>query len=74
MDTLSQRLMVARRRAGLTQIQLSVKAGISVNSVTTAERFSFATPRTLEKLAKALGVRVGDLVPPTPASTNEFDA
>ena len=51
-----------REAAGLTQVELAQKMGVAQNSISTWETET-ALPKTsmLFKLAKALGVTVGDL-------------
>jgi transcriptional regulator with XRE-family HTH domain len=60
-----QRIRVQR---GMTQAQLAEKAGVSrgyvaqIESPATARHHRTPSRRTLEKLAKALGINVGELV------------
>jgi transcriptional regulator with XRE-family HTH domain len=56
-------ILRARRRVRLTQAQLAVKAGLSIATVSLAERFGVVTDRTLERLAAALGVDAKELRP-----------
>lgn len=50
-------LLTLRRRAGLTQFQLAVRAGLSEKSIVRIERGQAnPTAETLQKLASALGV------------------
>jgi ribosome-binding protein aMBF1 (putative translation factor) len=53
-----------RERAGLNQSELAEKAGLTQSHVSRLENAGHsATHMTLEKIAKALGVTVGDLDP-----------
>jgi DNA-binding XRE family transcriptional regulator len=53
-----------RERARLTQVQLAEKAGLPQSHVSRLENAEHsATNLTLEKIAKALGVAVGDIDP-----------
>lgn len=52
----------AREAAGLTQMDLAAKAGVSVVSIVLAEKMRQATPAMAERLAAALGVPVEQLV------------
>jgi transcriptional regulator with XRE-family HTH domain len=56
-------LRAARTRAGLTQLQLAVKAGLHLATVAIAERGARMSPETLRKLAGALGVPSEELQP-----------
>ena len=53
----------ARLRAGLTQVQLSARSGVSVVVIGMAERWQAVTLRTAERLAPVLGVQAADLMP-----------
>lgn len=53
-------LRLARDRAGLTQVALSLSAKLSLGTIRNAER-GIATKRTLARVARALGVAVDDL-------------
>jgi DNA-binding XRE family transcriptional regulator len=56
-------LMPARQRLGLTQRQLASLAGLGQGTITKLERLDRgAYPKTLQKLAVALGVSPADLV------------
>jgi transcriptional regulator with XRE-family HTH domain len=60
---MAQRIQELRERRGLTQEQLAVKAGISRGYLARLETARHdPTLSTLEKLAKALGVKVGRLL------------
>ena len=60
----AQRLQEARKRAGLTQIELGEKAGLKQSYIFELEYGNTnITLRTLEKMAKALDVDVRDLLP-----------
>jgi DNA-binding XRE family transcriptional regulator len=55
--TFPERVRAARMRAGLTQKQLALRAGLSKDLVYHWEReFHGATPRTLQAAARVLGV------------------
>jgi transcriptional regulator with XRE-family HTH domain len=55
--------------AGLTQQELAERAGMSRRSISTLENTKHpARPRTLKKLAGALGVRTQDLAGPGDAA------
>lgn len=56
-------LRPARQRLGLTQRQLASRAGMGQGTITKLERLERgAYPKTLQKLAAALGVSPADLV------------
>jgi transcriptional regulator with XRE-family HTH domain len=56
-------LRLARQRLGLTQRQLASRAGMGQGTITKLERLERgAYPKTLRKLAGALGVSPADLV------------
>jgi transcriptional regulator with XRE-family HTH domain len=56
-------LRLARQRLGLTQRQLASRAGMGQGTITKLERLErVAYPKTLRKLAGALGVSPADLV------------
>jgi transcriptional regulator with XRE-family HTH domain len=61
---LAENLRLARERAGLTQQQLAVAAGLSVSIVSQIEQGKTPDPRvsTVTSLARALGVGIQDLV------------
>jgi len=53
-----------RKKAGLTQEQLAEKMGLSIPSIGYIEMGKhFPKPKNLYKIAKALGVKVGELFP-----------
>ena len=58
----------ARLNAGLTQLQLAGEAGVALETVRRIERGmrTLPHPRTLKALADVLGVRVDELLLPTP--------
>lgn len=64
-DTFSARLRALRAAAGLTQQQLADAAGVHAQTVQHFEYGVKDDPRmsTLRKLAAALGVAPGDLIP-----------
>jgi transcriptional regulator with XRE-family HTH domain len=47
---------------GLSQRQLSLKAGLSAGAVAVVEQRGRAHPETLKKIADVLGVRASELV------------
>jgi transcriptional regulator with XRE-family HTH domain len=50
-----------REALGLSQVRLAVRTGLSLGTVGAFERTGHATPRTLRRLAKALGVDAAQL-------------
>jgi transcriptional regulator with XRE-family HTH domain len=64
MMPLKDRVRELRKAAGLTQQSLAVKAGMSVAAVVQIESGKTPDPRlsTLRALAKAMGVRVEELI------------
>jgi len=56
-------LLAARERLGLTQLQLAVKAGCSIQTISIAERTGHLTPTSAAKLARALECRAEELRP-----------
>ncbi len=61
----SERLRAARRARGLSQVQLSLRAGLHAGKVSQLEHRELVHPRveTVAKLAVALGCKLDDLVP-----------
>jgi transcriptional regulator with XRE-family HTH domain len=59
-----ERIRRARRRLGITQEELSVKTDLHLSSINRIEngKFNPALP-TLNKIARALGVRPRELLP-----------
>lgn len=57
-----------QHRPPLTQERLAYAAGVSVKTVARAERLRRASGATLQKLARALGVPIGDLFEPEEAA------
>ena len=58
------RIREARRQAAITQAELAEKSGISEDSINKLEGGRHSPrPTTLRKLAAALGVDVGELMP-----------
>lgn len=57
-----KRLQTLRKQAGMTQEQLAIQTGVTVESISNIERGLFG-PRfeNLEKIADVLGVEVKDL-------------
>ncbi len=64
MATTGEKLKRLRRGSGLTQVELAGKAGISQSTIAQIETGEPKTPhpRTLKKLAEALGVRPFELL------------
>lgn len=63
MKTLGDRVRGFRNDAGLSQEQLASKAGLTHATVSRIERGAHeGTTRTVRKLAKALGVKVTELM------------
>jgi transcriptional regulator with XRE-family HTH domain len=60
---LSQRLRAYRIARGLSRQALAERAGVGASSIVQMERGARRRPRALLKLAKALGVEVGQLAP-----------
>ena len=59
---LLQSLKRVREERRMTVRQLSARSGISVDSISSFEELRLmASPRTMRKLAEALGVRAEDL-------------
>lgn len=46
----------ARKRQGLSQLELALLADVSLNTVSLAERSGRMSPRTAERIAAALGL------------------
>ena len=65
MRTLSDRLIAARTRAGLTQLEAADQARLSRATVQNVETARYGEPKltTLIALARVYGVDVGDLLP-----------
>ena len=62
-EQMAEKLKALRERRGLTQEQLSEKSGVSRSYLARLETGrQDPTLSTLEKLAKALGVKVGRLL------------
>ncbi|MEV6833570.1 helix-turn-helix transcriptional regulator [Streptomyces sp. NPDC051133] len=70
-----QRLRRRRIEAGLNQGELAEKAGISESYMSClALGTRNASPRVLQRLAKALNCDVSDLMPPEPDTTADAQA
>jgi predicted transcriptional regulator len=61
---LRDNLRRARRRAGLTQIELAEKSNVGITTITRIESGHIPEPRvsTLRKLARALGISPAELL------------
>jgi transcriptional regulator with XRE-family HTH domain len=57
----AQALIKARKRKGLSQVLLAVQSGLSLPTVSLAERTGCFSARTAERLAAVLGVPVESL-------------
>jgi transcriptional regulator with XRE-family HTH domain len=62
MEVNLEKLRQMRIDQGLSQRQLSFKAGLSAGAVAVVEQRGRAHPETLKKLADLLGVRASELV------------
>ena len=59
----AKRIKQFRKESGLTQVALGEKAGVSPNTIARLERGEHrAASETIEKLAKALGVKASDIL------------
>jgi transcriptional regulator with XRE-family HTH domain len=65
MATTGEKLRRERRGAGLTQVELAERSGVAQSSIAQIEGGARPNPhpRTLKKLAEALGLRARDLLP-----------
>lgn len=59
-----ERLLIIRKRKGLTQTQLAEMAGLSLPTITALERGHGFSIKTLNKLAEALSVEPSHLLGP----------
>jgi transcriptional regulator with XRE-family HTH domain len=62
MEVNLEKLRQMRIDQGLSQRQLSFKAGLSAGAVAVVEQRGRAHPETLKKIADVLGVRASELV------------
>jgi ribosome-binding protein aMBF1 (putative translation factor) len=63
-DFVSERIRALRKQAGLTQEELAAKSGLPQSHISRLESAKHSPSRiTLEKIATALGVSVGELDP-----------
>lgn len=63
-EHVGRKIQELRKAAGLTQVQLAERAGLPQSHISRLENAEHsATNLTLEKLAGALGVSVGDIDP-----------
>lgn len=66
LDHVGGRIKAYRESLGLTQADLADKAGLTQSHISRLENATHsATHKTLEKIAQALGVQVGELDPST---------
>jgi transcriptional regulator with XRE-family HTH domain len=72
-EALSERVRALRAAAGLSQQEVAVRADLSLSQVSKLEQGTKADPRvsTLLALARALGVRPGQLIEDLPVSGTE---
>lgn len=64
LQIIGNNLYDARMKAGLTQLELSKKSGVSTNYISRIERAdAHPTTATLEKLVKALKIKSSTLLP-----------
>jgi transcriptional regulator with XRE-family HTH domain len=65
---ISDKLKRLRTEAGLTQMELAVKAGVSISAVSQIEQGAIPDPRvsTLHAIARALAVPLDALAPDEP--------
>jgi transcriptional regulator with XRE-family HTH domain len=69
MEVNLRNLTELRAQQGLSRRKLALKAGLSPNAVSTAERRGSASMETLRRLAEVLGVRPEELLAPAPPPT-----
>lgn len=70
MTTFASRLRAARMRAGLTQRELSARAGLGLAAVARYERLvREPTMSSVQRLCRELGVTPNDLIPPIGGGT-----
>ena len=63
MSLVAKRLKEERRKAGLTQLELSMRAGVSQNMIAYIERGDRNPAlRTVMKICNALNIRLSDLL------------
>ena len=63
MSLVAKRLKAERRKAGLTQLELSMRAGVSQNMIAYIERGDRNPAlRTVMKICNALNIRLSDLL------------
>lgn len=60
-NEIARALRAARKRKSLSQVHLAVRSGLSLPTVSLAERSGHLTQRTAERLAAALDVPVESL-------------
>jgi transcriptional regulator with XRE-family HTH domain len=72
-EALSERVRSLREASGLSQQEVAVKADLSLSQVSKLEQGTKADPRasTILALAKALGVRPGQLIEDLPITEEE---
>lgn len=63
-EFIAKQVRSARVKAGLTQLELGEKAGLSTNYISRIERADVTpTVETIEKIVKALRLKSSDLLP-----------
>jgi FMN phosphatase YigB (HAD superfamily)/DNA-binding XRE family transcriptional regulator len=72
-QALGKSLQDARKKAGLTQQQLCMKAGLSYSTLAKIERGAIKAPSifTIQSIAEALEVSLGELIGHTPSKPSE---
>jgi transcriptional regulator with XRE-family HTH domain len=69
------RVALLRKASGWSRLDLALRAGVTESTIIRAERTGAIQARTLDKIARALSVPVGDLLaPPEPAALPPMDA
>lgn len=58
---LAARIRAARIALSLSQVIAAARSGVALGTIRAAERYGFATPRTLDRLARAYGTSIDDL-------------
>lgn len=69
----STKLDVAMANACITTNELSNKANLNYSTLTRIKSGSHANPATIGKIAKALNVKVEELIETDAATSNQFD-
>ena len=69
----SAKLDVAMANACITTNELSKKTNLNYSTLTRIKSGSHANPATVGKIAKALNIRVEELIETDAATSNQFD-